>query len=62
MTISYHRYVQHHRVPDYEACGWKYESSLEGTTHGHWSVLMTYVGMDDPPKEPPKEELTKEGK
>lgn len=50
--IFYLRYVNHERVPAYEALGW-YVVGCEGQglgTHAYWSCLMRYDGEN--PKEP----------
>lgn len=42
MTGAWFRYVPHASVAAYEAIGWVAHDGLEGTSHGHWSVLMEY--------------------
>ena len=42
MTVSYARFVLHHRALDYVLLGWIPSPGLHGTGHGEWSVLMTW--------------------
>lgn len=37
------RYVTHPQVPDYLRCGWLATPALEGTHHGHYSVLCVWL-------------------
>ena len=41
MTI--HRWVNHHRVPDYLRCGWMALPTLEGTGHGIYSAHCVWL-------------------
>ncbi len=44
-----HRWVLHHRVPDYLRCGWLALPTLEGTHHGLWSVHCIWLCGCHPP-------------
>ena len=44
------QYVTHDRVEAYRALGWKIESTLDGSAHSNYSVLMKWVGEGEPPK------------
>ena len=46
--ITYFRYVPHAQVAAYEAKGWTKTGSLDGTSHGQWSVLMMWEGHGEP--------------
>ena len=50
--MTYHRYVLHHRVPDYLLLGWMAFPTLDGTHHGFWSVHCAWL-CDCKPVEPP---------
>lgn len=41
--MTFHRFVVHHRVPDYLRCGWMALPSLERTHHGQWSVHCVWL-------------------
>lgn len=47
--ITFHRFVRHNAVPEFEAAGWTLEPTNLGPTHGAWSVLMTWAGEGEPP-------------
>ena len=48
------RYVIHARVQAYEALGWRVVDTMTGTNHGHYSVIMQWIGAGAP-VEPEKE-------
>ncbi len=48
MSISFYRYVNHHRAAAYQAAGWRVCGRLHVTRHGQWSVLMRWTGAGDP--------------
>lgn len=37
-VYSIHRWVRHDAADDYCRLGWVPQATLDGTTHGHWSV------------------------
>lgn len=43
MTNRLFRYVPHHRTLDYARLGWTIADTLEGTPHGQWAILMTWL-------------------
>jgi hypothetical protein len=45
------RYVRLHDVERWMRCGWLPLDGLDGTHHGHWSVLMAWL-CDCPMREP----------
>ncbi len=51
---STHRWVRHHLAEDYCRLGWIPQCTLEGTTHGYWSVHMCWI-CECPPVEPKRE-------
>lgn len=51
MTARYIRYVRIHDVERYVRCGWLPTDGLEGTPHGHWSVMCVWI-CDCPPGVP----------
>ena len=53
MKHSWHRWIRLHEREAFEELGWVALDSLEGTTHGNWSVHMTWPHEGEP-KEPPK--------
>jgi hypothetical protein len=48
---SWHRFVLHHRADDYLRLGWCPSAALEGTPHGQYCVLMSWL-CQCPPVEP----------
>jgi hypothetical protein len=55
MTVpapSVHRWVRHHMAEDYLRCGWVAQTTLEGTTHGEWSVHVCWICTACAPVEP----------
>jgi len=38
-----YRFIRHHAVLDHARLGWMVVDTLEGTPHGHWSVLMAWI-------------------
>ena len=34
------RFVTHEKVREYESKGWRIASTLEGSHHGRWAVIM----------------------
>jgi hypothetical protein len=40
---TYHRFVLHHRVPEYLQIGWMALPSLEGTGHGIYSAHCVWL-------------------
>ena len=56
MTPSVHRWVRIPVADDYLRLGWVAESTLEGTTHGFWSVHMVWICADCQPIEPKRAE------
>jgi hypothetical protein len=51
---TYHRFVLHHRVPDYLQLGWMALPSLEDTHHGRWSTHCIWL-CECRPVEPGKQ-------
>lgn len=43
MTPREHRYVRYHEVDAYLAVGWLALPTLNGTTHGQWSVHCVWL-------------------
>jgi hypothetical protein len=52
MTPSVHRWVRHQTAEDYLKLGWVPQCTLEGTTHGLWSVHMVWICDVCQPREP----------
>lgn len=52
MTPSVHRWVRHHAAEDYLRLGWVPQATLDGTTHGHWSVHVVWICPACVPVEP----------
>ncbi len=46
--MTLHRFVRHHAVMDYLRVGWLALHSLDGTTHGQWSVHCVWLCACDP--------------
>lgn len=55
MTPSFHRWVRLHAAEDYLRLGWVAQNTLDGTTHGLWSVHVVWICQDCPPVEPKRE-------
>lgn len=47
-----HRFVRHHDALDYLRLGWIPRATLDGTTHGQWSVHVEWICPTCPPIEP----------
>lgn len=45
--IQFLRYVTYDDIPEYQKRGWIVVSGLYGN-HGHYSVLMQYMGEGEP--------------
>lgn len=43
MTHSLHRFVRHYAALDYLRLGWLVLPSLDGTSHGQWSVHCVWL-------------------
>ena len=43
MTNRLFRYVPHAYALDYARLGWTIADTLEGTPHGQWAILMTWL-------------------
>jgi hypothetical protein len=41
--MTFHRWVPHHRLPDYMRLGWLALPSLEGTSHGLYSCHCVWL-------------------
>lgn len=52
MTPSIHRWVRHHIAEDYLRLGWVAQATLDGTTHGYWSVHVCWICPACVPVEP----------
>lgn len=46
--ITWTKYVLHTQQEAYEKEGWEVAGCLKGTPHGHWSVIMKWVGEGEP--------------
>ena len=44
--IKWLKYVQHHRVAEYEAAGWVVVDDFKDIHHGEYAVLMECVSGD----------------
>jgi hypothetical protein len=47
-VIRYFRHVPNHRVPEYQAKGWRIANDLKDCHHGHHAVLMIWEGEGEP--------------
>ena len=41
--MSYHLFVRYHELEDYLRMGWNPSNDLDGTHHGHWTVLCHWL-------------------
>lgn len=46
--ISWFRYVTHESVSEYLSSGWEIADTLNGTSHGQYSVLMRWTAEGEP--------------
>lgn len=53
--MTFHRFVRHHAVMSYLQLGWLALPSIDGTTHGQWSVHCVWLCSCKPAE--PKSEV-----
>lgn len=46
--IQFLKYVPHVDMLQHLASGWRLSDELHGTNHGHYAVLMVWVGEGEP--------------
>lgn len=52
MIASIHRWVRTALADDYLKLGWVPQATLDGTTHGYWSVHFVWICPTCKPIEP----------
>jgi hypothetical protein len=56
MIASVHRWVRTSVADDYLRLGWVPQATLDGTSHGYWSVHMVWICQTCSPVEPKRAE------